>query len=65
MVQVQKECHPLPCPALQEARGALGVLNWLGNKLLLHMHRGRANTVEGVCAAVSGPGLQLSGFPAT
>lgn len=31
---------------IQESRGALGVLNWIGDKLLLLAHLGRSNTLS-------------------
>lgn len=35
----------------EDARGSLGMLNWLGKQLLLYSHRQRANTIEGEAGA--------------
>lgn len=33
--------------ASEEARGSLGLLNWLGDRLLYMAHMARPNTIEG------------------
>lgn len=33
----------------EEARGSLGILNWIGDRLLYLAHLKRPNTIEGEC----------------